>query len=100
MYRPIIDLSYLLGVLNIFLAIVHICWAVFVAIDRNYTNLNLKAILYITQTLIPFGILLFVGITLLRHGWRMDPRVRFAFLLVNLLIVYYMIRAIAIHQIC
>lgn len=92
MYRPPINWFYLLGVFNIFLAIIHIGWTVFVAIDGNNANLNLNGTLHITQALISSGILLFVGIMLLRHGWRMGSRIRLAFLLMNLLTIYYTIK--------
>jgi hypothetical protein len=98
MYRPIVNYSFLLGLLNIFLSILHLCLSFFMRIDRNNINLNLENILWLIQTLVPSGILLFVGITLLRHGWRMARIIRLTFLVMNVLIIYYMIKDLAVYQ--
>jgi hypothetical protein len=78
----------LLGLLDIILAIAYLALSITLPIARRRDLGATGVSLYVVQAIIAPPFLLLSGFILVFQGWRLDPPLQFAFLLLNLLVVY------------
>ncbi|HEY9636632.1 MAG TPA: hypothetical protein V6D14_24750 [Coleofasciculaceae cyanobacterium] len=83
-----INVGSLLGIVDVILAIAYLAISIALAIVRR-RDLGVTGVaLYIVQTIFAPLILLVSGFVLFFQGWRLDPTLLFAFLLLHLLLIY------------
>lgn len=90
--------SILLVFLDIALALVYSVISLAVAIGRRRSLSGLAIALYLVQSLIAPVLLLLVGFILLLQGWRLDPALLFAFVLMHTLVIYLVIKDLIVYQ--
>ena len=78
----------LLGLFDIILAIAYLALSIALPIARGRDVGATGVALYVIQAIIAPASLLLSGFILLFQGWRLDPILQFAYLLLNLLVVY------------
>lgn len=87
-----LNFASLLGLLDLGLAIAYLVVSIALPIVRRRTLGAWGIALYVTQVIIAPGCLLISGAILIFQGWRLDPILQFAYLLLNFLVVYLLVK--------
>lgn len=88
----------LLGILDLLIALFYLVSSIALPIARRRMLDVWGITLYGIQALIAPPILAVVGGILILQGWRLDPILQFAFLLLHFLVIYQGIRDIVIYR--
>jgi hypothetical protein len=88
----------LLGVLDIALAILYLVISIGTPIVRRTTIGTTGTTLFIIQAFFAPLCLLLAGGIIIFQGWRLDPILQFAFLLLNALIIYFAVKDILLWR--
>lgn len=89
-----VNFASLLGLLDIVLAIAYVAVSLTLRERRDEDATGL----YLVQVGVIFVILQLCGIILFTQGWRLDPILQFAYLLLNLLVVYLTVKDWTSHR--
>lgn len=78
----------LLGLINVVLALFYLGISIAIPLTRRRMLSDLGVALYIIQAIIAPVLLILAGGILIFQGWRLDPSLQLAFLLLNLLVLF------------
>ncbi len=88
----------LLGLLDVFLALIFIVTSIVFPITRRRIISQAGITLYVFQLFIAPIILLICGGIILFYGWTLNPALQLAFFLLHLLVVYLAVKDIIIFD--
>ncbi|MBD3883543.1 hypothetical protein IFO70_17385 [Phormidium tenue FACHB-886] len=78
----------LIGLLDLILSAFYLIVSIAFPVVRSRSINSLGVALYVIQAIVAPFLLSLAGVILVFNGWRLDPLLQLAFLLVNLLVIY------------
>jgi uncharacterized membrane protein YhaH (DUF805 family) len=88
----------LLGLLDVILALAYLVLSIALPLTRARDLGSIGITLYLIQAFIAPVILLLSGFILIFQGWRLDPILQFAYLLLHLLVVYLAVKDVILFR--
>lgn len=87
-----LNFASLLGLLDIILAIAYLVLSSALPLERGRHVGGTGIALYVVQAIIAPIVLLISGVILIFQGWRLDPILQLAYLLLELLVIYLAVK--------
>jgi small-conductance mechanosensitive channel len=98
MVNVALTLGSLLGLLNVILAIVYLVLSIALPLERRRIIGGMGIALYVAQAIIAPLFLLVSGAILIFQGWRLDPILQLAYLLLDFLVIYLAVKDVILFR--